>query len=165
MLMSSVPQLVAAGAAGVLIHNAVFIHGEWHLQSTILLGLHFLVYVGLILLEALYLKLAWVPALTISSQVFGTYTLCLLASMIIYRIFFHRLRNFPGPFLASVSKLWHFAHCLECKNHLLLERLHREYGDFVRTGTTGMVQSDYMLNECRTLRIDNLHSRCSSCHV
>ena len=137
--MSSVPQLVAAGAAGVLIHHTLFIYGEWHLHSLILLELHLLAYVGLVLLEALYLKLSWVPALITSSQMIGIYTVCLLASISIYRVFFHRLRGFPGPFLASVSKLWHVAHCLESKNHILLEKLHQEYGDFVRTGRARMV--------------------------
>ena len=140
--MSPSPQLVAAGAAGVLIHNAVFIYGEWHLHSVIVLELHLLAYVGLILLEALYLQLPWVRALIVSSQMFGIYTSCLLASISIYRVFFHRLRSFPGPLLASVSKLWHVAHCLESKNHILLEKLHKEYGDFVRTGRTSMIEYD-----------------------
>ena len=48
---------------------------------------------------------------------------------------FHPLHHFPGPALAKVSKLWNVAHCLGSKNHLLLDGLHKEYGDFVRTGT------------------------------
>lgn len=135
--MASVSQLVAASAAGVLIHNTIFIHGEWHLYGTLLLELHAVAYTGLILLEANYHKIPWLAAWMVSSQMFGIYTLCLLASISIYRVFFHRLRNFPGPVLASVSKLWHVAHCLDSKNHILLEKLHQEYGDFVRTGMAG----------------------------
>ena len=139
--MASIPQLAAAGAAGVLIHNSIFIYGEWHLYATKVLQLHALSYAGLVMLEVLYHKVSCLAALTISLQMFGVYTLCLLASIGIYRVFFHRLRNFPGPVLASVSKIWHFAHCLDSKNHILLEKLHNEYGDFVRTGMTRMLRT------------------------
>ena len=132
--MASISQLVAAGAAGVLIHNSIFIHGEWHLHAIVLLELHALAYAGLVLLETIYYKISWVAALTASSQMSSVYTLCLLASITIYRVFFHRLRTFPGPVLASVSKLWHTVHCLDSKSHILIEKLHREYGDFIRTG-------------------------------
>ena len=132
--MASTPQLVAAGAAGVLIHNLTFIHGEWHLRAMKVLILHGLTYMSLILLESIYNQSSWFSAMTISSQISSVYILCLLGSIGIYRVFFHRLRNFPGPFLASVSKFWHVAHCLDSKNHILLAKLHREYGDFVRIG-------------------------------
>lgn len=138
--MASISQLVAAGATGVLIHNVIFISGEWHLYGTLLLELHVVAYSGLILLEIIYYKTPWLAAWIISSQVFGMYALCLLASISIYRVFFHRLRGFPGPVLASVSKLWHVAHCLDSKNHLLMEKLYDEYGDFVRTGTVRKVR-------------------------
>ena len=54
--------------------------------------------------------------------------------MSIYRLFFHRLREISGPVLAIVSKFWHVAHCLDSKDHILSEKLHQKYGDFVRTG-------------------------------
>ena len=132
--MTPDPQLVAAGAAGVLIHNLTFIHGEWHLHAIKVLKLHALAYTVLILLEVTYNNGSWLAATAVSSQLFGMYTLCLLGSISIYRVFFHRLRSFPGPILASVSKFWHVAHCLDSKGHLLLERLHQQYGDFVRIG-------------------------------
>lgn len=136
--MPSVPQHIAAGAAGIVIHQSIFIHGEWHLHATHLLSLHAFAYAGFVLDEAFHRNTPWLAALTVSSQIFGTYFLCLLASISIYRIFFHRLRGFPGPVLASVSKFWHVAQCLDSRNHILLEKLHKEYGDFVRTGMTRM---------------------------
>ncbi len=140
--MASISQLVAAGAAGVLIHNSIFIYGEWHLHATRLLQLHALAYAGLIIVEAFYHQKPWLAALTSGFQMFSMYTLSLLASIRIYRVFFHRLRNFPGPFLASVSKLWHVAHCLDSKNHILVEKMYQEYGDFVRTGMIRVVEYD-----------------------
>lgn len=148
--MPSIPQHIAAGAAGVLIHHSIFIYGEWHLHATKLLGLHAIAYAGFILLEAFHRNISWLAALTVSSQIFSIYTLCLLASISIYRVFFHRLRGFPGPVLASVSKLWHVAQCLDSKNHILLEKLHQEYGDFVRTGMTTMAVGFWRLIGYRT---------------
>ena len=132
--MASTPQLIAAGAAGVLIHNLIFIHGEWHLHAMKVWILHGLAYMSLVLLESIYNESSWFAAMTISSQISSVYFLCLFGSISIYRVFFHRLRSFPGPFLASVSKFWHVAHCLDSKNHILLAKLHQEYGDFVRIG-------------------------------
>ncbi|KAL8651746.1 MAG: hypothetical protein Q9210_003077 [Variospora velana] len=54
--------------------------------------------------------------------------------MTVYRKFFHRLRHFPGPWMAGITKFWHVYHCATSQNHLLLDRLHDEYGQFVRTG-------------------------------
>ena len=134
--MASIPQLVAASAAGVLIHNSIFIHGEWHMHTMEVLILHTIAYAGVVIFEVVYHNFPLLAALVVSSQMFGMYTLCLLASISVYRLFFHRLRGFPGPILAGVSKFWHVAHCLDSKNHILLEKLHQEYGDFVRIGMT-----------------------------
>lgn len=61
--------------------------------------------------------------------------------MVIYRAFFHRIRHFPGPFWAGVSRFYAFG--LAAKNlqyNVELQKLHEEYGDFIRTG---MLQFTY----------------------
>lgn len=58
----------------------------------------------------------------------------LFGSITIYRLYFHRLNRFPGPRLAAVTKLWHVWQCRDSRNHQVLEKLHQEYGSFVRTG-------------------------------
>ncbi|EKG18424.1 Cytochrome P450 [Macrophomina phaseolina MS6] len=64
-----------------------------------------------------------------------SFSLTLTASIIIYRAFFHRLRRFPGPFAAKLSKLWSvYQSSKDFKYNLLLEDLHKKYGDVVRTG-------------------------------
>lgn len=138
--MVSISQLVVAGVTGVLIHNSMFIHGEWHLYGTLLLELPAVTYFSLILFEAIYHKIPWLAAWIVSSEMFGMYIRCIFTSISIYRAFFHRLRNVPGPVLASVSKHWHVAHCLDSKSHILIEKLHLEYGDFVRNGKTRKVR-------------------------
>lgn len=59
-------------------------------------------------------------------------------SMITYRLFFHRLNNFPGPFAAKVTRFsaMYDAHTSGLRYHQQLDRLHQKYGDFVRVGTT-----------------------------
>ena len=127
-------ELFIAGTGGVLCHNLIFIHGEWHVQASAILMLHTATCITLTFLQAFYRDLSWLPALSASLQICGMYLAGLFTSMSVYRLFFHRLCRFPGPVLARVSKFWHVAHCLDSKNHLLLDRLRQQYGDFVRTG-------------------------------
>lgn len=132
-------ELFAAGAAGLLSHNLVFIHGEWHLQATRILKFYCLLFAIVLLLETRYNGLPFIQAVTASSRIFVVYVFSIFASMSIYRSLFHKLRRFPGPFFARFSKLWHLFHCLGSKNYMLLEKLHDQYGDFVRTGRSCVV--------------------------
>lgn len=68
----------------------------------------------------------------------SSFFLTLTASILTYRAFFHRLRHFPGPFLAKLSKLWAvFQSAKRLQYHQKLEELHKQYGDVVRTGKKG----------------------------
>ncbi|KAF4629298.1 hypothetical protein G7Y89_g8848 [Cudoniella acicularis] len=62
------------------------------------------------------------------------YATALFTSMLIYRKYFHRLRNFPGPWLAGATKFWHVYQCRNSQNHFLLDDIYRKYGEIVRTG-------------------------------
>ncbi|KIX99293.1 uncharacterized protein Z520_04869 [Fonsecaea multimorphosa CBS 102226] len=53
-------------------------------------------------------------------------------SIFIYRVFFHRLRAFPGPFWARVTKLWTRESHLRGEYHRDSLELHHKYGDIVR---------------------------------
>ncbi|KAE8333837.1 cytochrome P450 [Aspergillus sergii] len=58
----------------------------------------------------------------------------LISSISIYRLFFHRLHPFPGPFACKLTRF--YSAFLAAKNiqyNLELKRLHKQYGDFVRT--------------------------------
>ncbi|KAI0110549.1 monooxygenase [Hypoxylon sp. NC0597] len=65
----------------------------------------------------------------------SSFNVSLFSSMIIYRVFFHRLRKFPGPLDIKISR---FFSALRASKHVQynkeLEKLHEEYGDFIRTG-------------------------------
>ncbi|KAF4303033.1 Cytochrome P450 [Botryosphaeria dothidea] len=57
------------------------------------------------------------------------------ASLLTYRLYFHRLRRFPGPKLAAVSQF--YAMSLAAKDMKLcqeIQKLHQQYGDIIRIG-------------------------------
>ncbi|KAK7718862.1 hypothetical protein SLS57_005972 [Botryosphaeria dothidea] len=58
----------------------------------------------------------------------------LFLSMAVYRVFFHRLRKFPGPFGAKVSRLYSaYLAGKDVKYYKEVEKMHQKYGDFIRT--------------------------------
>lgn len=48
---------------------------------------------------------------------------------IIYYRFFHPLKAFPGPFWASVTRLWITGQNLKETEYLTFQKLSKEYGD------------------------------------
>lgn len=119
---------------GMSTHIGVFIRGEWHLRTA-----HALVIPLLLFCLGFVLWAAWFSTpvsryTTTACLLFPPYVAGLYGSLSIYRLFFHRLRRFPGPRLAALSKLWHVYQCRDSRNHLVLDRLHKEYGTFVRSG-------------------------------
>ncbi|KAJ5125658.1 hypothetical protein N7526_007835 [Penicillium atrosanguineum] len=112
---------VIGAALGIAMHLNVFIHGEWHVRAPQIVLYH-LAYFAF---HSFLVKAHWI----IPGYIIG-----LFSSITIYRIFFHRLRHFPGPIWASITKIWHAWQARHRTNYLVLERLHNQYGDFVRTG-------------------------------
>ncbi|GAP90252.2 putative cytochrome p450 [Rosellinia necatrix] len=118
--------LVSSGigaALAILLHSLLFVRGEWHVYAPQILISH----ASLLLLSIANVH-AGVAVATYS------YFCCILLSIATYRVFFHRLHSFPGPWYARVTKLWHLWAARNSKNHLVLDKLHRRFGDFVRTG-------------------------------
>ena len=125
MLPELVPlSLWIAIAAGIASHACIFIHNEWHVQAPTLFKLYSSICFILVILQGL----------RTSFLVVSCYAIALFSSMTLYRLFFHPLRKFPGPPLASVTKFWHVYNCLDSKNHILLDRLYHKYGPLIRTG-------------------------------
>jgi hypothetical protein len=65
----------------------------------------------------------------------GCFNTGLLASIAVYRLAFHRCRNFPGPVAARLTRF--YAASLSARNvqyYKELANMHAQYGDFVRTG-------------------------------
>ena len=60
----------------------------------------------------------------------------LTASILVYRLFFHPLRHFPGPLLAKASMLYvvWVVHKSGVRYHKVLDGWHKGYGDVIRVG-------------------------------
>jgi cytochrome P450 family 628 len=73
----------------------------------------------------------------------SSYLIGLLASMVTYRLFFHPLRRFKGPFLSKISQFYHLSQIYPRVDHYRkIDDLHREYGEFVRVGPNLLSVSD-----------------------
>jgi hypothetical protein len=117
--------LVCLGAIlGITAHLKFFIRGEWHVHAPMILCTH---------ATAFMLLLSF---LSHGAYLCTSYFLTLFGSIVLYRLLLHRLTRagFDGPVLARVSKLWHVWHSRRSQNHLFLDKLYHQYGDFVRTG-------------------------------
>lgn len=148
VLEGTLPILVAFGT-GTLLHVLVFRHGEWDLEAPRLL----VAFVALQASIVVYLKflvsdqqnvaiLESKSVISLScSLVFG-----IVVSMGVYRLFWHRLNKFPGPILARLSNF--YVTSLSAR-HLQLydevEKLHKQYGDYVRLGSFYQPKRMYML--------------------
>ena len=125
---------IIAAVTGLVSHLTYFIHGEHHMNAPILGRLYLGVFIMIYILELLVRDCSYSTAMKNASIVLGSYTIVLFGSITIYRIHFHQLRSFPGPYGAKLSKLWHSWKTRHSTNYLLLEELHQKYGTFVRTG-------------------------------
>ena len=123
-----------SASLGVLSHLCIFIRGEHHLRSPLLFRLYLTIAALLVLSEILIHPSNLPSAFKASSCLIASYATSLFTSMTLYRVFFHRLRHFPGPPLAAVSKLYHVSQVLDAKQYLFLDKLRGQYGDYVRTG-------------------------------
>ena len=127
-------QYILSASLGVLSHLCIFIKGEHHLRSPFLFRLY-LGLSGFLLLVQISIDPSNVlSGLKTGSLLILSYASALFTSVIIYRVFFHRLRRFPGPPLAAVSKFYHVSKVLDAKQYLFLDKLRGVYGDYVRTG-------------------------------
>lgn len=126
---------------GLLAHHGFFIHGEWHLQAPQIFLFHTFLFmftsVGTVWFRGSAESNLFLAAFLTSIW----YLVALLASIASYRIWFHALTKggFRGPWNMRISKLCHVWSCRTPRNHILLDQLNKEYGDFVRTGECGIL--------------------------
>jgi hypothetical protein len=124
---------------GVLLHLTLFRHGEWDLYTTKLV-------VSMAATQALLMYLlmhhqndgpvSLLHALTTASKYVLMLVTGVFISILVYRMAFHRLNTFPGPFTARLSNL--FGTSLWLKKYQVyneIQKLHSQYGDYVRVGS------------------------------
>lgn len=87
-------------------------------------------------LSGLYLPYAKTfaqAALTVIPLFWGT----LATSIILYRLSpWHPLARYPGPLLCKISKLYGAFISMSGKQHIFYTKLHAQYGDVVRIGSS-----------------------------
>lgn len=137
MLLTSTPALIFTSASlGVISHLTYFIqsdHPFYHV-TTIFYCLIFSPFALLLLFVAgaKYSVLEALFAVFISQS---SFVAAIWLSMLIYRAFFHRLRHYPGPFAARLSQFWRSWRHASKQSYLVLDEMHKTYGDYVRVGT------------------------------
>lgn len=121
-------------ALGTLVHLCIKASGvELDAKGWYIIGVYFS---GLITLccHAIFISGLDLPSSVWQTFLTATYfNVGLYSSIAIGRLL--RLRNFPGPIPARLSQF--YALSLTAKNnqfHLEVDKLHRQYGDFVRIG-------------------------------
>lgn len=113
---------LVGAALGLSLHRGLFIHGEWHVRAPQIVSYHLVYFIALLL------------TITRAHWLIAGYLLAMFFSIGTYLLFFHRLKSFPGPGWARITKVWHAWKARYRQNYLLLAKLHHEYGDFARTG-------------------------------
>ena len=127
---------ILAIASGLLFHSIISRPSfEFERIMYIFIALFILIF---IILVALFSEVGNFSVLTSFEKaciVAASFNGSVLLSMSVYRLFFHRLREFPGPALAKLTRF--YAMHQSAKNveyYKELQRMHDMYGDFVRTG-------------------------------
>ncbi|KAI0206838.1 cytochrome P450 [Astrocystis sublimbata] len=124
---------IVAALLGVVTHVSIFIRGEWHMQAPRIFTIYLCLFMGLVVASndaGAGIFARYKPGALVTSS----YATGLLTSMIIYRRYFHRLRHFPGPSMAAITKFWHVWQCRHGQNYLVIEKLRQRYGSIIRTG-------------------------------
>ncbi|EME46239.1 hypothetical protein DOTSEDRAFT_148279 [Dothistroma septosporum NZE10] len=136
------PSLLLAFTAGVASHLLYFRIGEHHMMPIVYLQLFSLacitVIFGLVsLTEAtVYGALGTVSAFA-ASWLFGVY-----GSLLTYRLVFHPLNRFPGPWQARLGDLWMSAQLTGLNAYYVFDNLHKQNGPFVRIGSNSLSITD-----------------------
>ncbi|KAI1490701.1 cytochrome P450 [Biscogniauxia mediterranea] len=125
-------RILIAIISGFIAHHGFFIRAEWHMSGVRILSTHASLasFTLWVLKSASDVDDSFVALITMALWYFAA----LFTSMTIYRLFFHATSTFPGPKLAAVTKFWHIFYIRDSRNFSFLQKLHEDYGTFVRTG-------------------------------
>ena len=123
---------LVAVVAGVLAHNLYFRRGYHDTEGLRFIIIHSAVYVGLTVL--CISESSVTHGILTSSIAFSSYLVGLFGSIVIYRLFFHRLRHFPGPIAAKITRFYGLYLARNGQLHIEQNKLFERYGDIVRIG-------------------------------
>jgi cytochrome P450 family 628 len=144
MQLPSAQVCLALGAVGITSHLMYFIHmGMTPLPVPRLVFSALAAPLVLPFIASFSLRIDPIQAVVTAWIWWSSYLIGLLASMVTYRLFFHPLRRFKGPFLSRISQFYHLSQIYPRVDHYRkIDELHREYGEFVRVGPNLLSVSD-----------------------
>lgn len=138
---------LGAFTTGVTAHLFLFRHGnEWDVKSLSLIQTYGLLAILSYVLQRMavvdrFLEIVMPSNWALKSL--GYHVLGIYLSMLFYRAFWHRLSRFPGPTLAKLSNFYvTFLTAKKCHLYDEVEKLHQQYGDYVRLGPTELSIAD-----------------------
>ena len=137
--MDSLLLLSTASVLGVLSHHCYFKHGEHHTAAPRIAQIFLVAFISLYLIFRNLGTGRNTTPFAAATCIAGAYAVSLFSSIVIYRLFFHKIKGIPGPLLARVTKLYHVFYALDTKQYLWLDGLEKKYGDFVRTGKSSSI--------------------------
>ncbi|OHE92733.1 cytochrome P450 [Colletotrichum orchidophilum] len=145
---------------GIQLHVFVFRKGEWDTATTRLFR-NFTLGIGLLTAALVRLAPETFPTNAAALKTAGSLTVALIvgiySSLLVYRVAFHRLNSFKGPFLARLSNLWITSRAVrELHMYTEVQQLHKQYGDIVRIGPT-----ELSINNAKAVPL--VHSNRSPC--
>jgi hypothetical protein len=171
LLLRSGLASISALVLGVVTHLGWFIRGEHQRYAPQLAASVPLFYISATILLSTVLRMHALTAMATMTNLYVAFGLGLFGSMFVYRVFFHRLRKFPGPFLASVTQLYQVWSVRHLNGYLWLDELHQKYGPVVRIGKLHKVPYGVVVDTVgRAQQIEHLrseycinHSRLTKC--
>lgn len=125
---------VAIAALGVLFHVTFLrtVEVESFMYSLITLGIFAVLSLCIAHIQAGFSPLAAILRVAILSTAFNS---AIFTSILVYRVFFHRLRRFPGPLAAKITRLYSaYRTSQSLQYYKQVGKWNEQYGDFIRTG-------------------------------
>lgn len=130
--------LVFTFASGVGLHLFYFGRSEHHMYGVRYLQASILFFAACVLC----LTTRYGVQLDVAFKQVFIHTAVLLiglySSLLWYRLLWHPLRRFPGPFGARITSLWLSTQIERGNAHHKMVALHKEYGPFIRIGSSDL---------------------------
>jgi cytochrome P450 family 628 len=124
----------SAVALGVASHVLLFVHGELD-DYTISITQTFITALVLTIILISVQVNSILLGIVVGSLLFSLYQFALGASILVYRVFLHRLSPFPTARPYVLSKWFAARYAAQTGRYFAnVKRFHERHGDFVRTG-------------------------------
>lgn len=141
-------QCLAGASFGLLSHVLYFIRGYHDTNALPIFLTHLLAYTGLIFFTS---------SVSSASLILSSYLAALFTSMTVYRVFFHPLRKFPGPFIAKITRLYMpFTNRHGRMHHIQNAHFQTYHSDIIRVGPNELFI-------CRPDAVQLIHGARSRC--